>query len=717
MEISKGNIRSSKFIKYSVILMILATLIVLLLLAGELFISLDKNYKAIEAKAINGTMTDARHISNYAKMIEGGTAQIEALFSEETFDKNKLIDLISHHQIDNPWKCSITLYLNENGAEIRDQLLNKPELEQVFKRINSRVFDSASKYAFQTNTLEHKQTAGWQKAQWSNEEHSMTVCFQRALHKKDSSGHDIQIGMVAAQMNISQLNQVLNHRDMGSYGYRFIEEGDGTTISHPNKELLVSKLNFINNAKKAYSVDNQKLIQHAFADRAPVTILTNNIISQQISLIRLEPVPGIGWVTGITLVTQELSLPNSILKKYYINILTTASILLLLSGIYFFLYTLSGSGLSTIKGLAWFSSGVFFIALIIIWFLQINFTSESPYADQCITTLPQIEQYKKEHIENARKGQKPLPEFIQIGAFARAARIDESLETVDLYGIIWERIPDDINIEKAVGIKFPDEIETTLKEEYRLKENGCTVVGWSFKTKIRQDFKTSNYPFDRVSIRLRIRPARDFTSITFVPDIESFKIISPSACKLVADNFHIPGWQLNNTYFKLYQHTYGIDYGLRTANGDHYYRDILLNMTFARDWVSSFMTVLIPIFVIFGILYSGIHMITNGTELRRLFNFDAMRTSIIGATFIIFLVIAIQNIRGKVVPDEILYVEKIYFIIYFAILANIMVAIGVTEQRNFFLFRYRDGLIFRYLYWPFYLGILYILTLYSFWTS
>lgn len=716
-EISKVKIRSHRIIKYSLILTIVAALIALLLLIGELVISLDNNYKAIETKAINGTMADAKRISKYAKMVEGCTGQIETLFSADTLNKNKLLELISHHQIDNPWKCSINIYLNENGSKIRNQILNKPELELIFKADNITVFDSESKYAFQTNISQQQPTSGWQKAQWSNEEHGMTVCYQRTLHKKDSSGHDIQIGLIAAKMNISQLNQILNNRDIGSYGYRFIEEEDGTTISHPNKELVVSKLNFLDNAKKAYSVANQKLIQHTFADKTPVTILTNNIISQQLSMIRLEPVPVIGWVTGITLITQELSIPDSLIKTQYYKILTATSIFLVLSGFYFFLYTSSRSDLAKIAGIAWFSSAVFLIALVTTWFLQINFGNKSPYADQCITTLPQIEQYKKEQIANALNGLKPPPEFIQVGALVRSGRIDESLENVDLYGIIWERIPDGIAIKKTVGIKFPDEIETTFKEEYRVKEKGYTVVGWSFKTKIRQDFITSIYPFDRINIRLRIRPAEDFTSIIFLPDIESYKIISPSACKLVADNFHIPGWQLNNTYYKLYQHTYGIDYGLRTANGYHYYRDILLNISFTRDWISSFISVLIPIFVIFYILFSGIRMITTDAKMRKMFNFDAMRTSIIGATFIIFLVIASQHIRGAVIPNEILYVEKIYFIIYFAILANITVAIGVTEQKNFILFQYRHGLIFRYLYWPFYLGILYIVTLCSFWTS
>ena len=141
--------------------------------------------------------------------------------------------------------------------------------------------------------------------------------------------------------------------------------------------------------------------------------------------------------------------------------------------------------------------------------------------------------------------------------------------------------------------------------------------------------------------------------------------------------------------------------------------ELVMVISISRDWIGSFVSVLIPVIAIFSILYSSIYMITNDADGRKVFNFDAMRTSAIGSAFTLFLVIAIQNIRGTIIPEEILYVEKIYFLIYFAILANVVIAIRVTEKRGFFL-SHKNGFIVRYLFWPLYMALLYVITLIEF---
>ncbi|ABB23731.1 hypothetical protein [Pelodictyon luteolum] len=711
-----SGVRSNKMIRRLLALIIAVAFILLALLAGELIIKRYNNHKAIETKAINGTMADARRIGMYARMIEDVALDIESLLATspaDTLDTKGLIELVFRHQVTNPWHCTITMQLNEQGNAFKAQL-QRPDVRKSLDCLHIHIVEAPSVHLQQADSGEPKPLNGWQPARWSHEEHAEMVAFQKVLRSKGPAGVDIPIGLLSIRMNLSQLNQVLNHRDMGSYGYRFLLQPDGLTINHPNKELLLTPFNFLEHASNFYSFVNQNKIQQAFSEHEPVTVVAENILSNQSSLIRLEPVPETGWFTGITLVRQELAIPDSHLKRHYFNVLTATIVLLLLSGAYFFMYTMKRSDIAMLKDFAWFSSAVFLIGLVSLWLLQINKGHESPYADQCITTMPQIEQYMKAQTESACDNEQPRPQFIQVGALIRSARLSESLETVDLYGIIWERIPKGIDIDINSGVRFPDEIESTLQEEYRIDEGSSTIIGWSFKTKIRQNFKTSIYPFDQLNIRLRIRPPHDFSSIIFVPDIESYKIISPSSCTLVADNFHIPGWRINSTYYNLHENSYNIDYGLRATNADRHIKDVLLNMTFNRDWVGSFVAVLIPIFVILGILYSSIHMITNDAETRKLFNFDGMRTSVIGSTFTLFLVFAIQNLRGKLIPDEILYVEKIYFIIYFAILANIAVSIAITEQRNCVFIRYCHGLFFRYIYWPFYLGVLYVLSLFSF---
>ncbi len=121
---------------------------------------------------------------------------------------------------------------------------------------------------------------------------------------------------------------------------------------------------------------------------------------------------------------------------------------------------------------------------------------------------------------------------------------------------------------------------------------------------------------------------------------------------------------------------------------------------------------MVPIFIIMVILFSGVYMITHDSDSES-FSFDANEATAIGTAFTMFLVVTIQSVRIQVIPLGILYIEKLYFIIYFAMLINVIFVIAITNKSGF-LFTYRHGIFYRYLYWPLYTGIFYIITLVSF---
>ncbi|TCD47000.1 hypothetical protein [Chlorobium sp. N1] len=676
-----------------------------LYLGASFALLLHTNHKTIEARAVNGTMADARRIESYAREVERYTAELQEALEASPFDERRFVELVYRREADSPWKVSLELCLVDSASGLRRALEHK-ELEPVFRRLRLTLTERARP----AETPKAAPAAGWQPARWDGRKHAMTAAYLLPIAPKEEQ----PIGWIQAGVQMEQLTSLLNRRDMGSYGYRFIAEREGALIAHPSRELLVRGFNILRHAAAAYSAGNAAAVAAAFRNGEPTTVLEPNELSRQPSLVRFEPVARTGWMSGVTLVTGELSVSDAVLKRRSLQLLSAAVALLLLSGLTLFLFSRSGPSLSGIRRLSLLSTALLLAGLLALWTLQVARGKPSPYAEGCITTTLQVERHLEAERRQARRSGAPEPQAIETGILLRSARLDEASQTADLSGILWQRIPDGTDPALAEGLRFPDQIETRLQEEYRIREGGHTVVGRSFTTRIRQDFKTSLYPFDRLDITLRIRPPKDFSPVLFIPDLAAYKLLSPSARTLVADNFSVPGWRIDDTYFTLSRHTYGIDYGQRLADGDRYLKDLVLNVSMGRDWVGTFVSVLIPVFVILTILYSGIRMITNDAEGRKRFNFDAMRTSVIGATLTLFLIFAVKNARGEVVAEDILYVEKIYFMIYFAILANIFIAIALTEEHRFPLFAYRNGLIFRYLYWPFYIGLLYLITLTSF---
>ena len=205
---------------------------------------------------------------------------------------------------------------------------------------------------------------------------------------------------------------------------------------------------------------------------------------------------------------------------------------------------------------------------------------------------------------------------------------------------------------------------------------------------------------------------KKFGSTIFVPDIASYKITSPTTNPMVSDGFSISGWNVNNTYFNFSEQADNIDYGRRTLLESPSVKNLTLNINIERDWLSSVVSMMIPIFIIMVILFSGVYMITHERDSES-FSFDANEATAIGTAFTMFLVVTIQSVRIQVVPQGILYIEKIYFMIYFAMLINVIFVVAITKQSGF-LFTYKHGIFYRYLYWPLYSGILYLITLVSF---
>lgn len=696
------------------LLMVLVSGVLVLLSGGRLVMLHYGNTLAIETRAVNGTMADVRRLHKLVWAIEHTIGEVVAAARDEQVEEKRLISLLYNRNRDMPCRYTVNFVFDEVQDSRVGEMLLQESLGKVLRMIDVKLYTDPGLYAEWARVNVADRDAGWKPAFWSEVEQEVVVSYQQPLFEPDGEGRMLRTGMVTVRMPFRELLDALDAQDIGSYGYRFVVDSRGVTLAHPDMLRVSGGRNILKYARQHYSSWNAGKLERALTEGGPLTLVTGNAITGQKSLLRFEPVGETGWLVGMSLVTGELGVPGPVLKRHMLQVLTAlvAFIVLLLFMVYFQRGAMDG-GNSRLMKLTVGLSLVFLVGLVAVWVLEIALGASSPYEDGAVTSMSQVELFKGAQERMAKERQEGMPGFVETGVLLRSARLDEAGEVADVDGIVWQRIPGELEGRDAEGVGFPDAIQSSFEEVYRLEEDDAAVVGWRFQAKVRQDFKTDIYPFDRIAVQLRLRPKAEFGSVLFVPDLESYSILSPSSRSLVADVFEVPGWHVDNTYYRFSSQIPTIDYGRRSLLHRPVLRDLELIVSLSRDWLSSFVSVLIPVFVIFAILFSSIYMITNDEKSRKLFNFDAMRTSVIGAALTLFLVIAIQNLRGRVIPEDVLYVEKIYFLIYFAILANITIAIGVTEGTGRLL-SYRNGYYMRFVYWPFYTGMLYLVTLLSF---
>lgn len=687
-------------------------LVALVWLSANLAFQLYSNNREIDKRAVNSARADSRKIDKMARSIELTVRDIALALGEKELNEKNLIDILSVRRPNLPCRYSISFVSGADSSAVCGKLSAAGRT-----RIHGLMDMAVSGRSGAGNGVPNAEPAGmkdgWQKASWNKNEKAVLLNCQHQLYMATETGGKKLVGVVSAKISIDDFQKSLDYENLGQYGYRFIVDGDGLMLDHPDKKLVIKNFMLLDHAKTAYTADNSNNLRQAFKNKTGTNIVEKNILNDQVTIFRYEPVASTGWFLALALLNDEVTLSDGFLKQQLMQVLTAFILFLLLLGVYFILVSSSSEVfILRVKQYSWIASCIFIVGLIGIWALQITRGAVSPYDDNCITNPSQIEQFKKELISKAQLSQSAPPQFIQTGITVNSVSVSDPNETADVYGTMWQRIPAGMDAKQVAGILFPDQVETKMYESYRMEENGYVVVGWNFVTRLQQDLKSTLYPFDRHNIKIRMRQPKKFESIVFVPDLASYKFTSPTAKPMVPDNFSITGWKINNTYFNFSEQVDNIDYGRRTLLERPVAKDLSLNITIERDWLNSVISLMIPVFIIMVILFSGVYMVTHDTNSES-FSFDAKEATAIGTAFTMFLVVSIQSVRLQVMALDILYIEKIYFMIYLAMLINVIFVIAITNQKGV-LFTYRHGIFYRHLYWPLYSGIFYVITLFSF---
>lgn len=667
------------------------------------------------AKLVNITCADAMRIDIMTSSIQDSIQRIAQNITKKQLDEKDYFGKIYNRNSDHYCSYEVGYYLVRQTPS--QQKITYDGFVSTLAEHNVRVFDSAEEWWLWSGIPTSDLRDGWKTVYGYRKDNSAVVCYQQTLYGIDSRGIKIPTGIVLARVRLEDIMQAMKSEDLGNYGYRFLLDGDGQMISHPVQELVSKSFNFKSFTKKNYSAEQSRQAIRAMQLRKSVTIEgIENIISGQTSMLHLEPVRSTGWMAGTMMLENELAIPDAIVRRDMLHILASFILFMLMIGLALTVFSSSSDIFGIRIRIYTVLTSILFVAgLCGIWILQISKGNHSAYVRDSITNESQVQRFMKyRSMESKDRGECKLY-FIPTGIIINSARIFEPTESVEIAGNIWQRIPDVLPVDATPGFCFPDEIETKVKESYRVHDGDATVIVWKFNTKIHQDFRVSIYPFDWLDMNLRMRQQNDSVPVRIVPDLTAYKIISPTAKPMITRDFKISGWRVEHTYLKFGtdQSVKGVDFGFHRAISTPEQNDLVLVLSIGRDWVSSFVSVLIPVFAIFSILFSSIYMITHQEEIRKQFNFNAMSASSIGSGLALFVVIAIQNVRSRVIPEGILYVEKIYFIIYLAILLNVVVSIGVTEKRVYLL-AYNNGVFVRYLYWPFYTAILFLVTLVEF---
>lgn len=260
-----------------------------------------------------------------------------------------------------------------------------------------------------------------------------------------------------------------------------------------------------------------------------------------------------------------------------------------------------------------------------------------------------------------------------------------------------------------LAVLFPESKDITIEKFYR-DEN---TVGWYFKVVLRQQFDYSNYPFDRIYVRIRLCSDDFHQNTVLTPDLGSYAVIHPEIKPGLEREFVIEGWEVQDSFFSYRNNSYNTNFGIENY-AHSVSSELYFNVGIRRIFMGIFMSDLITLVVVTLLLFAVLMISTKRKQGIASYGFSSSSVLRYCAALFFVVIISHVSLREKLTSSEVIYLEYFYFVIYFAILIVSINSILVASNIKCNLIHHRDNLVVKLLYWPVISGLILAFTLVTF---
>ncbi|MBE2185054.1 MAG: hypothetical protein IAE89_16610, partial [Anaerolineae bacterium] len=256
------------------------------------------------------------------------------------------------------------------------------------------------------------------------------------------------------------------------------------------------------------------------------------------------------------------------------------------------------------------------------------------------------------------------------------------------------------------GIQFPQVTGTEWlwQEIDRVQTGDETLVVWEFGINLRQPFDPTAFPFDQYPLSIRMEPTDIQYPILLVPDSQSYRLQNPGFLPGITPDVFINNWTIKSSYFNYQFHATGQGLTISEFAGLADLPDLHFSVNLKRNYVGPMFAYLLPGLVAAGMMFAfiiGDPKVGDQEEIIATLSFAAA---------LFFVITVVHNaLRESVGAIGVTYLEYLYLSLYAAIILATANAFFVVRM-DIPILRFRNNLVFKLLYWPFFSGVLLVAT-------
>jgi hypothetical protein len=369
-------------------------------------------------------------------------------------------------------------------------------------------------------------------------------------------------------------------------------------------------------------------------------------------------------------------------------------------------------GLARMRRRAWIVSALISLACLIALFgmwVRAYTAPPAPYpADTVLTTPNDAPRFVAAFRSGAERGGEP-PIAIPTGLYIQSVQF-KGPYNVAVSGYMWQRYANDLPQNLDKGVVLPEADYYRAEEVHRAQQGSEELIGWAFRATLREQFDYERYPLDRQQIWLQLWHKDFDRNVYLVPDYKSYASLDPATLPALDKDVVLEHWDIQQSFFSYRAARYDASFGVQGHAAGQSKPELYYSILTKRHLLSILISRMIVPLVILIQLFVIVMVI--GTKKERLEDFGVRPGGVIFtcAAFFFAVLVAHNALRQDVSAQGLVYLESLYILTYFVILAVALNSVLLVAHPNRKLFRDYDNLWAKVAYWPTILFALVLIT-------
>jgi hypothetical protein len=340
----------------------------------------------------------------------------------------------------------------------------------------------------------------------------------------------------------------------------------------------------------------------------------------------------------------------------------------------------------------------FLIVLCVMWVGEYTRPPASHPADTVLTTPDEVTRFLEAYVPAPESGDEP-PVFIPTGLYIESVEFKGPYD-VAVSGYIWQRYADDLPQDLDKGFVMPEAQYLRFSEVYQAQQGNEELIGWAFQAMLREQFDYQKYPLDRNQIWLQLWHKDFERNVYLAPDLEAYTSLAPATLPGLDSDLVLENWDIQQSFFSYRANRYNANFGIKGYVADQLQPELYYNISAKRYLLSALVSrMIVPIVILIQLF---VLVVVIGRDSKRLELFGVRPGAVIFtcAAFFFAVLVAQNSLRTELQAHGFVYLESLYLLTYFVILAVAINSVLLVAQPNLKLFREYDNIWAEVAYWP-----------------